>query len=237
LELPPPPPRRAGAADPTTRYAPSFIPGHLRPSGDGKPWTLTTLAEVLGWKRPKGEPSGRLATACGVLEMVERGVLDLDDVRELSVKQAEAALIEARETLKYHADQGEEPAKERARVVAKHVTAKLREPRVTISAARMAAAEIEVRESKARNVPDVDRFAERMANKYAATLGPMDEDRERLKEVVRYREYLSATPRRRLVSALRGLSQRASEFADQIEAEAGGKESTKDRVRLPEARA
>jgi hypothetical protein len=215
------------------RDAPSFIPTRMTAARALlRPWTLAALATVLTWREASGRPSARLKTACGVLELVERGVLDLDDVSGLSVNQAQAALIEARETLRYHEDEGDAPAKERARSVAKHVAAKLREPRVTVSAARMAAAEVEFRESKRKEKPDVDRFAERMANKYAAILGPMDEDRERLKEVEKFREYLSAQPRRRLVSALRGLSQRAGEFANRIETE-----SAKERDRLPEARA
>jgi flagellar biosynthesis GTPase FlhF len=80
------------------RYAPSFVAGVAPPSGAApeRAYTVTSVAEFIGWLEPKGKPQGKVYTALNALQFVEEGLLKDADFDGLSVSQAEAVVEQAR---------------------------------------------------------------------------------------------------------------------------------------------
>jgi nitrogen regulatory protein PII len=78
------------------RYAPSFIMGDpSRPAGS-HPYTAREVAEFLGWLKPSGRPSDKVAYALSALQFIEEGILSEADFDGLSTAQASAVVEQAR---------------------------------------------------------------------------------------------------------------------------------------------
>lgn len=96
IDLPKPSPR---TSDSQLRFAPSYIPGSSARGGEDHPYTAQTVAEFIGWLKPSGEAQAKVSDALNALALIEQGVLKEKDFDNLTTKQAQAVVQEARRVL------------------------------------------------------------------------------------------------------------------------------------------
>ena len=77
------------------RYAPSFSES-ATVADRGRPYTAQSVAEFLGWISPNGEAQAKVGYALGALQLIEEGVLSDSDFQDVSTKDAEAIVKQAR---------------------------------------------------------------------------------------------------------------------------------------------
>jgi hypothetical protein len=223
-------PKVSGRHDGALRYAPSFVPVGKEATDSGRPesvYTAATLSKFLGGERA-GWSDGKIKAILATLASVERGLVEQNDMAELSTYQAEMV---ARETRRVAKETGDESF---ARNVGKKLATGMRRgtgrppgrggvtkgqgQAITYHGAkREADRQIASRVGKQpKEMPNIERFAEQMCLKIGAAF-PTEVIREKLDAIVKYREHLSASNRNALVRSLRHLADRATKYADKLE--------------------
>ncbi len=110
------------------RHAPSFLQADGTFKGDKSfPYNAESIAHFLGWWSGD-QVSPRVRNALIALEAMESEIIAEEDFQDLSSKQAQQTVVEARRIEKAHRISGASPekAKEKAREAAKDVAAELR---------------------------------------------------------------------------------------------------------------
>lgn len=77
-------------------YAPSFAGKTLSRDRAGKPYTAQTVAKFLGWTKPSGEAQEKVYGALHALGLLERGIVEIDQLVGLNLDKAQALLRETK---------------------------------------------------------------------------------------------------------------------------------------------
>ena len=82
------------------RYAPSFIPGNRTEHGNGIPYNVSSVAEMLGAIDSKGEALPSVRVAFSPLELEEQGAITKDALECMTQSMSLAALQQIARTLR-----------------------------------------------------------------------------------------------------------------------------------------
>jgi len=83
-------------------YAPSFLEGGDHDARRDRPYTAKTIAKFLGWIAPSGRPKEKVKFSLRALGLSERGLLDEEKLRGLSVTELRALV---QRTLQRHSQE------------------------------------------------------------------------------------------------------------------------------------
>jgi hypothetical protein len=88
---------KPGAEARHLRYAPSFMTEFAPPPGAVRmPYTIQSVAKFIGWLQPSGEPQRKVSDSLSALQFIEEGILKESDFDDLTTKQAQAVVEQAR---------------------------------------------------------------------------------------------------------------------------------------------
>jgi len=190
-----------------------------------KPYNAESIARFLGWMSGD-QVSPRVRNALAALEAAEEMDLDSREFDGLTSEQAKVATETSRtversydlaaSAMKNPARQKahREKGRKRAKTALKTTARRLRKGDLTIRQARQQADLY--RDTTAKEIPDIEVYAERLVKQINALLGKDDERVGKLQEVIKYQEHLSDKGRRYLLVALDKLSQRCRAFSERL---------------------
>jgi hypothetical protein len=224
---------KVSAAPERCRYAPHF---HL-----GKPesvtaverlrkYTAETIQKFLGWK-----DDTKIQWALQGLHFIERGFLSYNHFKGLGNTAARKLIEEtsktnrgfsteakrAVKTGKVTQKKAEKTIRENVRKVANAVNTEIRKEGGTKNASVVgASARKNIRDTggqTTKKLRDIEDFTNSLIRSIERTLTADDNLYKKLKAVVSNSDYISHRSRSKLVTRLRALSKRASDFADKLE--------------------
>jgi hypothetical protein len=90
----------SGATKAHVRYAPSFSSGNERSHDSVHRYTAQTVSDFLGWTYKGGDPSRKVINALNGLQLIEDGLLTVEDFAGKNTSDAEAIIENARKQKK-----------------------------------------------------------------------------------------------------------------------------------------
>jgi hypothetical protein len=212
------------------RAAPSFHPQGDVPqtSEERHYYTAGSLAKFLSGDKA-GWPESKIEAILKTLATIEEGLVDTEQLRDLTTFQADKIAEQARRVAKETGDKT--LAKNIGRNLAEGmrpmtgrksgrggVPRSIRQPVNYHNAKRMADEMMgsHRRKTEPKDIPPIERFAEALC-KLIGEAFPSSRMEQKLEAVTQYREHLSASHRNALVRSLRNLAARATKLADKLE--------------------
>lgn len=232
-----PKPKRIDAA---IRYAPSFMKENSGPNqpAKGKPYTADTIAMFLGWTKSRGKGQGlkanhRITNPLAALEVMEEGLVDEEDYKDLTSCQAQEIAHQATQIKRTYDTaaknngnpvqkkklkrKGREVAKRAAKKAAKSVRP---DPKTGKSKAGMQQIKNQMEMARHENpkaIPRVEKFVSKLTGDLDKLLGAQDPRWIKLMEVVKYRDNIEDYTKKNLTVSLKCLIARSWSVIDAIE--------------------
>ena len=207
------------------RYAPGFIKGCCSDAGQ-HPYTEQTVAEFLGWTKPGGKANERVRNALAVLAAAE----ELDAVepvaemtKGLGSGQAKVVIQQVKSVRDAHKKDGagDKMAAKHGLRAGKAVAADLKRGG-GVRGAKQVADNFKPTDPKAKPaVPDIGVFTEKFIDDVDDMLH-MDNARKTMDELLKYKEYVSDSQRKRLARVLLSLGKRCERYAARLESKKVG---------------
>jgi hypothetical protein len=217
--------------DKETRYAPRFRRWAQAPAEVAYPYTAQTIADFLGWRKPNGTPRDTLRDALVTLEGVEDGVVYPSDLSDLATRTAEAITREAVaikrsyvDSAKVSGDSERVKAAEKAGRIAARKAARAAAAELSEGSPRKhgenhgfvgATERMKAKRSPpplAKALPTVEKFVLKLTTDLRAVLGPKDTRRDKINQVIKFKNDIDEDTKKNLVAALGSLSERCRDL-------------------------